>query len=62
VAVTQSQQTEAFAHELDRLVDRFCDEYDLPYAAVVGVLHFKTHLLMRDWHESNSDDETDAKD
>ncbi len=51
--MTQEEQTEAFAGELDKLIDRYCDEFDLPYAAVVGVMHFKTHLLMQDWHNSH---------
>lgn len=51
--VDQGEQIEAFAHELDKLVDRFCDEYDVPYASVVGVLHFKTKLLMDDWEKSH---------
>ncbi len=50
-------QIEHFANELDKLVDRFCEEYSLPYASVVGVLSFKTHLLMKDWEASN--DESD---
>jgi tRNA A37 threonylcarbamoyltransferase TsaD len=50
--VEPEEQIECFAHELDRLVDRYCDEFNLSYAEVVGVMHFKTHLLMRDWHES----------
>lgn len=59
--MTQGQQIEAFAGELDKLVDRFCDEYDLPYAAVVGVLSFKTKLLMDDWESSDSEDTDDKK-
>jgi hypothetical protein len=55
----QGEQIEAFAHELDMLVDRFCDEYDLPYASVVGVMHFKTKLLMDDWENSEGEKATD---
>jgi hypothetical protein len=54
--VDHGDQIEAFANELDKLVDRFCDEYDLPYASVVGVLTFKTKLLMDDWENSNSNE------
>ena len=34
-----------FANEIDKLVDRFKDEYDLTYAAMIGVLFFKCHSL-----------------
>lgn len=40
-----NEQTDAFANELDALVDRFRSEFDLTYAVVVGVLHMKAHLL-----------------
>lgn len=55
--VDQRTQIEHFANELDKLVDRFCDEYSMPYASVVGVLAFKTNLLMKDWEASNEDAE-----
>jgi hypothetical protein len=42
------EQTDAFAAELDALVDRFCKEFDLTYAIAVGVLHLKAHLLCAD--------------
>ena len=44
---------------MDRLVDRYCDEFDLSYAAAVGVLHFKAHLLMDSWDESPDEDRED---
>lgn len=39
------EQVKQFADELDRLVERYRDEYDLTYAAVVGTLHMKAYLL-----------------
>ncbi len=45
-------QTKAFADQLDRLIDRFRDEWDLEYATVVGVLTMKAHLLMNEAEES----------
>lgn len=32
--------------ELDKLIERFRDEYDLPYMTVVGVLETKKQLLI----------------
>ena len=54
--MTEQQQIEAFADDLDRLVDRYCDEFDLSYAAAVGVLHFKAHLLMISWDKSSDEE------
>ena len=39
------QQIEHLGGELDRLVDRFRAEYDLPYSVVVGCLVMKANLL-----------------
>ena len=43
--MTDKQQTEHLADELDKLIRRFCAEYDLTYAVAVGVLQMKIHLL-----------------
>jgi hypothetical protein len=43
--VSEQEQINQFANALDKLVDRMRDEYELSYAAIVGVLHFKAHLL-----------------
>lgn len=40
-----NEQVKQFADDLDNLVDRYRDEYDLNYAAVVGALFMKAHLL-----------------
>lgn len=42
---TPDPQVSAFGDELDRLIDRFRDEFDISYAAIVGTLHMKAHLL-----------------
>ena len=36
--MTDEDQIAAFGDELERLVDRFREEFDLPYVSVVGVL------------------------
>jgi len=50
-------QTDHFAKELDRLVERFRQEYDLEYAQVIGVLAIKTHLLIAEALEEEDGDE-----
>jgi hypothetical protein len=43
--MTDKNQTEHFANEIDGIIDRARSEYDLSYAAIVGVLQMKIHLL-----------------
>ena len=43
--MSESEQLNAFADELDKLVHRFSSEFDLSYAHVVGALQMKIHLL-----------------
>lgn len=40
-----TEQIMRFSNDLDALVDRYADEYDLPYASIVGSLQMKIHLL-----------------
>lgn len=43
--MTETDQINHFADDLDNLVDRYRNEYDISYAAIVGTLHMKAHLL-----------------
>jgi hypothetical protein len=43
--VTEKEQTDHLANDVDNLVDRYRSEYEMSYAAVVGVLQMKIHLL-----------------
>lgn len=43
--MTDKEQTFAFGHELDNLVDRFRSEFEMTYASIVGTLVMKTVLL-----------------
>lgn len=43
--MNDSEQVRQLGDELDRLINRFRQEYDMTYAAVVGVLEMKKHLL-----------------
>lgn len=42
------EQIFAFADELDNLVDRYREEWDLPIASVVGCLFCKAQLLVQE--------------
>lgn len=43
--MTPSEQIERLSDEIDALIGRYRDEYDLTYAAVIGVLFAKAHFL-----------------
>lgn len=43
--MTDKEQTDAFANDLDKLVERYRQEFDMSYAQVVGTLEMKVHLL-----------------
>jgi hypothetical protein len=44
--MSEQEQIFAFADELDKLVQRYTDEFDLTYASAVGVLHTKATFLI----------------
>jgi hypothetical protein len=46
--MTPESQTAHFANDLERLINRYRDEYDMTYSNMVGVLHIQTHLLCRE--------------
>lgn len=43
--MNHTEQITAFADDIDRLVERYRNEFDLTYASVIGVLFMKAHLL-----------------
>lgn len=43
--MNDKEQTEAFANDLDKLVERYRQEFEMSYAATVGTLQMKIHLL-----------------
>jgi hypothetical protein len=55
--MTHQEQVESFGRDLDTLVDRYCMEFDLDYASVVGMLEFKKHLLIEEAQEDDGEDQ-----
>ena len=43
--MTEKEQIVAFAREVDALVARFEKEFELSYAAAIGVMQLKIHSL-----------------
>lgn len=54
--MTDSEQIQAFDDDLDRLINRYRNEFEMTMASVVGTLQFKMYLLMRE-AEKGADEE-----
>lgn len=54
--MNEHEQVRAFGNDLDALVDRHRREFDLSYAAAVGVLHMKAHLLCSEAEERGDEE------
>jgi hypothetical protein len=55
-------QVQQFSDELDKMIDRFREEYDLSYAAIVGALQFKQFCLMCECQNVKSEDDEPDED
>lgn len=53
--MSEQEQIIHFANDLDKLVDRYRDEYELTYASTIGVLQMKIHTLIQSAIESGRD-------
>lgn len=51
------EQIQAFADDVDKLVERYRQEFDMTYAAVIGTLQMKVHLMCVE--AGSRDDEVD---
>lgn len=57
--MTDREQIEAFGRDLDALVERYRAEFELTYAAVIGLLYVKATQLTI---EASSDDDDEEED
>ncbi len=57
--MTPEEQSECFCEELDVLVNRYVEEFDLPYIDVVGALEMKKHEICAMAKEESTDDDDD---
>lgn len=53
--MNDKQQIQAFADDLDNLIERYRREFDLSYAGVVGALHMKAYIMCKE--ASNQEEE-----
>lgn len=51
--MNDKQQIAALSDELDRLILRFTDEFDLTAASVIGILQYRIHLLCQQVIQQN---------
>lgn len=59
--MTQRQQINALSDAIDRVVDQFRTEFDLSYAAVVGILQMKVHLMCQEADNAGNDPDHDEE-
>lgn len=55
--MTDRDQIDAFAGDLDKLVERYAQEFNLSTAAAVGVLTIKIHHLLANKWQRDEDEE-----
>lgn len=55
--MSEQEQVQAFADDLDKLVARYAAEYDLTHASAVGVLQMKIWLLCQHAQEDGNEPE-----
>jgi len=54
--MTQPDQAQHFANDLEALITRYRHEYDLTYSTMVGVLHLQTFMLCREAEKACEED------
>lgn len=53
--MSESDQIKQLGDEVDKIINRAREEYDITYAAVVGVLQMKIHLLCEEAQDQDED-------
>lgn len=57
--MTEGEQTTHFANDIDRLVDRYRQEYSISYISLIGVLYAKATLLTNEACDRSHPEEED---
>lgn len=59
----ESKQIEAFQDELNKLIERFSDEFDLTLASMIGVMHVTIHeLIVNTMNQDNEEEDEEDED
>lgn len=53
--MSESEQINHFADELDVLITRYRSEYEITYASIIGVLQMKSYLLCNEASERSDE-------
>lgn len=65
IEMKESKQIEIFQNELEALIQRYAEEFDLTVASMVGVLEVKIHELIHvainDTEDEDEEDEEDEE-
>ena len=46
--MTEQETINAFSNEIEKVINRFAHEFDIPYASAIGVLHIAAQRLCRE--------------
>lgn len=57
--MSEKEQIIHFANDLDALVNRYRNEYEITYASTIGVLQMKIHTLIQDAINTGEDHQND---
>ena len=57
--MTEQEQSKAFSCDLDALIDRYRQEFDLTYNSIVGALEFAKADVLKEALEMFDEDEDD---
>jgi hypothetical protein len=57
--MNEADQTHAFANAIEKVISHYRDEFDLTYAAIIGVLTIQTQALCAEALEDEEDEDDD---
>lgn len=54
--MTEDEQLYEFQREIEKIINRFCDEFELSFASMIGVLEIVKGDLIASYQDSMNDD------
>lgn len=59
--MSEQERVQHFADDLDSLIERYRQEYDIMLTSVVGVLTLQVHYLLSDVYHKDAEDDEDKR-
>lgn len=59
--MSEQERVQHFADDLDSLIERYRQEYDIMLTSVVGVLTLQVHYLLSDVYHKDAEDEDEEQ-